>query len=66
MSFLEKAARRWSLGGFACCYNSTAPTPVVDASTSTMNGLLWSGCARSDALMKVVLSFWKASVAAEV
>lgn len=47
LSFFKKKAHGWSLGGFPCCCHNTAPAPVVEASTCTMNGLLGSGWMRS-------------------
>ncbi len=52
--------------GSPCCCDRIAPTPVVEASTSTMNGLSGSGCTRIGARVKASFSFSKASSAAGV
>ncbi len=48
-------------GGSPNCWDSMAPTPVVEASTSTLNRTLGSGWRRMGAVLKAVLSFLKAS-----
>lgn len=53
-----------SLAGVPCCCESTAPTPVVEASTSITKGLLRSGWMRSGAEVNAFFSASKASVAA--
>lgn len=42
-SFFEKKATGWSLGMFLNLFDEIAPTPVSEASTSTMTGLEESG-----------------------
>ncbi len=50
-------------GGVPCCCESTAPTPVVEASTSTTKGSSGLGWIRSGALVKAFLRVLIASVA---
>ncbi len=50
----------WRRGGSPNCWESTAPTPVVDASTSTMNGAWGSGWRIDGAMLKADLSPSKA------
>ncbi len=63
LSLREKAAHGCSRVGVPCCWDKKPPTPVVDTSTSAMNGLQGSGWTRIGALIKASLSLWKASVA---
>lgn len=57
---MRKRAHGWSLGGTPCrCYRMV-PTPVVEASTSTVNGNSGSGWTRRGALVKASYNGWKA------
>lgn len=42
-SFFEKNAHGWSFIGLPCCWESTTPILISDASTSTMNKREGSG-----------------------
>ncbi len=52
--------------GFPCCWERIAPTPVVEASTSTMKDFVGSGCTRIGTGVKASFSLSKASLAAGV
>ncbi len=47
-------------------WDSTAPTPREEASTSTMKGIVGSGWRRAGAVQKEAFSFWKASTASGI
>lgn len=62
-SFFEKKATGWSLGMFLNLFDEIAPTPVSEASTSTMTGLEGSGL-RMGAMVNTVWSCGRAGLAA--
>lgn len=53
----------WMELRFPCCWESTYPTPMVEASTLTMKVGLGSGWTKNGAVPKASLRFWKTPVA---
>lgn len=60
---LKKHVTKCNLGFSPKCCDKTVPTPDSKASTSTMKGLLGSGCLKIGAVVKPVLSLLKALLA---
>lgn len=61
---MHEKAHGWNFSGFPSSWDRITSTPVVDASTSTMNDLWGSGCTRIGAWVKASFKLSKASLAA--
>ncbi len=64
-SLREKNAQGYGLGGSPWPCESTAPMPVLEASTSTMNSRSGSGRCKIGAIVNLSLSDRNAAIAAE-